>query len=61
MDMEYISAKEAAEKWGISKRRVQKLCEEGRIEGVTKVGLVWAIPLTARKPQDKRKRKYKKD
>ncbi|EAE5213446.1 DNA-binding protein [Listeria monocytogenes] len=59
--MEYISAKEAAEKWGISKRRVQKLCEEGRIEGVTKVGLVWAIPLTARKPQDKRKRKYKKD
>lgn len=58
--MEYISAKEAAEKWGISKRRVQKLCEEGRIEGVTKVGLVWAIPLTARKPQDKRKRKYKK-
>lgn len=59
--MEYISAKEAAEKWGISKRRVQKLCEEGRIEGVIKVGLVWAIPLTARKPQDKRKRKYKKD
>lgn len=48
--MEYISAKEAAEKWGISKRRVQKLCEEGRIEGVIKVELVWAIPLTARKP-----------
>jgi len=29
-NMEYIFAKEAAERWGISKRRVQKLCEEGR-------------------------------
>ena len=54
--MDYISAKEAAEKWGISKRRVQKLCEEGRIEGVTKVGLVWAIPLSAEKPEDNRKK-----
>mgnify|MGYP003769056419 CR=1 FL=1 len=54
--MEYISAKEAAERWGISKRRVQKLCEEGRINGVTKVGFVWAIPATAEKPEDNRKR-----
>ena len=55
-NMEYISAKEAAERWGISKRRVQKLCEEGRINGVTKVGFVWAIPATAEKPEDNRKR-----
>jgi len=53
--MEYISAKEAAEKWKISKRRVQKLCEEERIKGVTKVGLVWAIPASAKKPKDNRK------
>ncbi|MDE6386252.1 MAG: hypothetical protein K2L82_00425 [Lachnospiraceae bacterium] len=26
--LEYISAPEAARKWGISERRVQKLCEE---------------------------------
>jgi len=32
--MDYISTKEAAEKWGISERRTQKLCEEGRIPGV---------------------------
>jgi len=54
--MEYISAKEAAKKWRISKRRVQKLCEEGRIDGVTKVGMVWAIPVFADKPKDNRKK-----
>ncbi|HDU7439124.1 TPA: DNA-binding protein [Listeria monocytogenes] len=57
--MDYISAKEAAEKWGISKRRVQKLCEERRIEGVTKVGLVWAIPSSAEKPEDNRRKEKK--
>ena len=57
--MDYISAKEAAEKWGISKRRVQKLCEERRIEGVTKVGLVWEITLSAEKTK-KNKKKEKK-
>ena len=31
--LEYISAPEAAKKWGISERRVQKLCEENRIHG----------------------------
>jgi hypothetical protein len=34
--MEYISAPEAAEKWGISERRVQKPCEEKRIPGVAR-------------------------
>ena len=34
--LEYISAPEAAKKWGISERRVQKLCEENRIPGVAK-------------------------
>lgn len=32
--MEYISAPEAAKKWGISERRVQKLCEENHILAV---------------------------
>jgi len=53
--MEFMSAKEAAEKWDISKRRVQVLCSEGRIEGVTKVGIVWIIPANAIKPKDNRK------
>ena len=54
--MDYISAKEAAEKWGISKRRVQILCSEGRIKGAMKVGMVWVIPSMAVKPADNRKK-----
>jgi hypothetical protein len=52
--MNYISAKEAADKWGITRRRVQLLCEQNRIPGVFKIGNVWAIPVDAEKPQDKR-------
>lgn len=52
--MEYMSAQEAANLWGISKRRVQKLCSQGRIDGVMKVGIVWAIPRDAKKPADAR-------
>lgn len=51
---EYISVKEAAEKWGISERRIQKLCEEKRIDGVIRFGHAWAIPQNAEKPVDKR-------
>ena len=53
--MEYISTKEAAQKWGISERRVQLLCAQGRIEGVQRLGKAWAIPQNAKKPLDKRK------
>lgn len=52
--MEYMSAKEAAEKWGISQRRVAVLCTENRIEGVTMCGKMWLIPKTAEKPIDAR-------
>lgn len=53
---EYMSAKEAAEKWGITERRVQKLCEENRISGVVRFGHAWAIPKGAEKPVDLRKK-----
>lgn len=52
--MEYISVKEAASKWGISVRRVQALCKQGRIEGLFRLGDVWAIPENAEKPIDGR-------
>lgn len=54
--MEFMSAKEASLKWGISKRRVQVLCAEGRIDGALKVGIVWVIPLNAVKPEDNRRK-----
>ena len=52
--MDYISPKEASLKWGISERRIQKLCEEGRIKGVVRFSKVWAIPKDAKKPADGR-------
>lgn len=52
--MDYISASEAAVKWGISERRVQKLCEESRIPGVMRFGRMWLIPKDAEKPTDRR-------
>lgn len=53
---DYISVKEAAEKWGISERRIQKLCENKRINGVLRFGRSWAIPQNAEKPADERRK-----
>ena len=47
--MEYMSCPEAAEKWGISERRVQILCKQNRIPGVSKIGYMWLIPKAAEK------------
>jgi excisionase family DNA binding protein len=54
---DYISVQQAAEKWGISERRIQKLCEENRIEGALRFGHAWAIPKDAEKPADLRKKR----
>lgn len=56
---EFMTAKEAAEKWGISQRRVQVLCVEGRIVGAKKYASVWAIPKDAEKPKDVRVKEAK--
>lgn len=52
--MEFMTIKEAAEKWNISVRRVQTICNDGSIEGAMKFGGVWAIPKDAEKPVDRR-------
>ena len=57
--MEYISSPQAAEKWGISERRVQKLREENRIPGVAKFSRLWMIPKDAEKPIDGRTKQGK--
>ena len=58
--LSYISAKEAAEKWNISQRRVAILCSEERIGGAMMVGNMWIIPANAEKPIDKRTVRYEK-
>ncbi len=45
--MDLITVKEAALKWGVSERRVQKLCNDGRIMGALRFGRAWMIPNTA--------------
>lgn len=50
----FMTVKEAAEKWGISDRRVRILCAEGKIQGVTREGRSWIIPADAGKPEDGR-------
>lgn len=56
--MEFMSAREAADKWGISQRRVAVLCSENRIEDAKMVGNMWIIPTTAVKPIDARSIRY---
>ena len=50
----YITVKQAAEKWGISGRRVRILCSEGKISGATREGRSWMISTNAKKPEDGR-------
>ncbi len=58
--MKYIDFKEAAQKWGLSDRRIRYLCALGRIDGAIKLGWSWTIPSDAPRPSDGREmRKYK--
>ena len=52
--MEFITVKQAAERWELSERRLQTMCNDGVIPGVVKFGHAWAIPENAVKPEDKR-------
>ena len=52
--IEYITTKEASEKWEISRRRVNTLCQEGKIPNIAKVGNMWLIPSDSTKPLDGR-------
>lgn len=50
----YMSVSQAAEKWGISDRRIRVLCAEGKIPGAYLEKHRWSIPLNAEKPIDGR-------
>lgn len=52
--MGYLTAKQFSEKWGITERRIIKLCKENRINGAIKNGMVWIIPEDTIKPSDRR-------
>ena len=47
MEFEYISAKEAAVKIGVTERWIQQLCKNGRVEGAKRFGAqgIWLVPI----------------
>ena len=49
-----MSAAQAADKWGVSVKRVQVLCKEARVSGLERIGHAWLIPSDAEKPKDAR-------
>lgn len=51
---DYMTVQEAAKLWGLSERRVQKLCKENRIDGTIYLSRIWLIPKVAQKPADAR-------
>ena len=54
--MEYLTVKEAGEKWRLTGRMVNYYCSSGRIKGAIKKGNLWLVPESAEKPIDGRKR-----
>jgi hypothetical protein len=60
--MTLLSVAQTAKRWGISPRRIQILCSEGRIPSAMRIGHAWVIPDHASKPDDARIKsgKYRK-
>ena len=52
--MDYMTLKEASEKWGVTPRRINYLCAADRIPGAIKMATIWLIQKDAQKPADKR-------
>lgn len=54
--MQYITAAQAAEKWGVTVRRIQDLCRNNQIHGAVRWGRDWMIPNDAHRPEDRRRK-----
>ena len=59
--MDYMTLREASEKWGISTRQINYYCTEDRIPGAVKMAGVWLMPKEAEKPVDGRTRQGRKN
>ena len=57
--MDYMTLKEASEKWGVTPRQINYLCASGRIPGAVKMATIWLIPRDAEKPIDGRTKQGK--
>ena len=50
--LEYITVRDAANKWKISEKDILSLCQKDKIIGVAKLGDKWIIPKNANKPKE---------
>ena len=48
--MDYMTLKEASEKWRVSVRQINYYCTADRIPGAVKMAGVWLVPKDADKP-----------
>lgn len=60
MEFDWLTPQQAAERWGITERRVQALCANGQVEGVIRVKRGWFIPKGTSKPPDGRRNNGRK-
>ena len=58
--MDYMTLKEASEKWGVTPRQINYLCAGGRIPGAVKMATIWRFPKDEGKPADHRSKNTKK-
>ena len=54
MELDWMTSKQAAERWGITERQVQSLCSKGKVSGIQRLGHAWLIPTDTPKPIDGR-------
>lgn len=54
--MEYLTTQEVATQWGVTKRRIQAMCDKGKIPNAERIGFLWVIPKGTPKPLDGRTR-----
>lgn len=59
--IDYLTVKEAGEKWNVSGRMVTIYCNTGKINGAIKKGNLWLVPISAKKPVDGRTTIAKKE
>ncbi len=57
--MDYLKIEDVAKNWGVTTRRVQSLCSQGRIDGAIRFGRDWMIPKNTQRPIDGRTKAYR--
>lgn len=57
--MDYMTLKEASEKWGVTPRWINYYCAMERIPGAVKMATIWLVPKDADKPADRRRKEVR--